>query len=70
MDLSLKEKIKALALSGAEDHLKLALKQIKEIGALLVADSSNPFDDVAFKGILMFEEQLNQLIDKVDGQVG
>jgi len=66
----LKAKLKEAALDSAEAHLLLALEDIKKIGKILVEETSNPFDDMAYNGILMFEKELKKLIDKVDGKEG
>lgn len=70
MDDQLKAKIKQSGLEAAEDFTLLALEHVKKIGQLLVDDTANPFDDVAFKGLLMLEDELKKLIDKIDGQEG
>jgi len=65
-----KAKMKQLGLNASEDFTLLAFKHLKEIGQLLVDDTANPFDDMAFKGLLMLEGEINKLIDKIDGQEG
>lgn len=70
MSEELKAKLKQAGLNAAEDFTKLAFDHVKQIGQMLVDDTANPFDDVAFKGLLMLESEVNKLIDKIDGQEG
>ena len=70
MSAELKEKLKKAGLNAAEEHTLLALKHVKQIGQILVDDTTNPYDDVAFKGVLMLEEELKKAIDKIDGEEG
>lgn len=66
----LKAKLKEAGLNAAEEQIVLAVKHVKTMGKILVEDTANPFDDVAYKGILMLEDELLKLIDKIDGQEG
>ena len=70
MSEDLKGKLKQAGLNAAEEHTLLAIKQVKAIGKILVEDTANPFDDVAYQGILMLEAELLKAVDKIDGQVG
>ena len=65
----LKEKLKQAGLEAAEEQTRLALKHIKRLAKILVEDTINPFDNMAYKGILMLEDELLKVIDKIDGKV-
>jgi len=66
--MELKEKLKEKGLNMSEKYLNMLLDDVLDLGEMLVNDSANPFDDVGFQAIKMFEGELRKLIDKVDGE--
>ena len=64
------EELKKMLLDASEEQLLLMLENLIKIGQKMVSDSANPYDDVAFQGLLMFKGELIKLIDKIDGEEG
>lgn len=67
---SLKDKLKEAGLNAAEEYTELSFKQVKLIGKILVEDSSNPYDDMAYKGLLMLEDEFKKLMNKISSHDG
>jgi len=68
--MELKDKIKDFGLNKSEEYLLKLLDDVVELGELLVADTANPFDDMALNTLKMFKGEVAKLIDRLDGVEG
>ena len=66
----MKEQLKEFGLNASEKYLNMMLDDVLALGDMLVKDSANPFDDVAFNAVKLFESELRKQIDKLDGEEG
>jgi len=67
-----KEELKAALIQKSkevgEEHLMKLVDELIEIGELLVAETDNPFDDLALTGLKKFKPSLMEVLDKIDGE--
>lgn len=68
--MELKKELKEYGLNMSEKYLMMMLEDVLKMGEMMVKSTENPFDDVAFQGLKMFEGELKKMIDKIDGEEG